>query len=247
MVWDFFERLSDTVMPGKVQSALRSSGFTLFEILIALTIASIAFTGLFTIFFQVADVAEEVEEKGVLGQAGRSIMLRLGSDLEGLYRAKEKKQENTNSTLFSGEQPIGNPVQGQNVLEFSSCAGLSFDPDFPKREINRISYILSPGDDELGLFRLIRKETTHALVSGRERRTKSITLSRIVEQFEIEFFQDQDPVPVSSWNRDPFRSEGQVWPETVAVRFTLADKDKKMEFESLFWIGREQDEAEEGQ
>ncbi|MCF8037764.1 MAG: prepilin-type N-terminal cleavage/methylation domain-containing protein [Desulfohalobiaceae bacterium] len=225
-----------------------SGGFTLLEILVALSITAIAFTVLFTVFSRVAGVAEKVQEQSSLGQVGRTIVLRLGSDLESLYRPSgDEAEKDTNSTLFSGEEPGADLFEEQTVLEFSSTAGLSFDPAFPKRQVNRISYVLSPSENEQELYRLIRQETTHALVGGEERDKQSITLSRSIEAFEIEFFKDEDSLPESNWNRGFLGAEDKGRPASIAVRFTLADKDKSREFASVFFIGKEQDESESGQ
>ena len=233
-------------MPYSSRVCSGSSGFTLLEILVALTVSAIAFTALFAIFSRVTDVAGKVDAQVRLTQVGRTILHRLRSDVESLYRPQEE-ETGTNSTLFSGEQPLlGDVFEAQNVLEFFSFSGLSFTPEFPKRQINRVSYILSPREDS-ELYQLIRRETTSALVSGEKRQQQSNTFSQNVEAFEVEFFEDQNAMAVSSWNRDTFASEEHMWPESFVVLFTLAYQGKTMDFESLFFVGQRQHGPEKEQ
>lgn len=214
-----------------------SLGFTLIEILVALSISAIAILAVFGIFSQVSAVAEDIAIQTKLGQAGRTLILRLRTDLHALYRPSGKKAGFGDQALFSGEQPPEDLLEAHTLLDFVSCSSLSFAPHFPKHSINRISYSLEPGGEENELYQLIRQEIAHATVPGDARRVQRLTMSRSVAAFELEFFQDQALPPQSSWNRDAFRPEDQIWPDVLAIRLTLSDGEAAKDFETLVSVG----------
>ena len=224
-------------MPSARHCSAHARGFTLIEILVALSISAVALTAVFGVFSQVSTVAEKIETRSKLGQAGRTVMLRLQTDLEALYRPSGPKKRFETQALFSGAQPPEDLFEPHTALDFVSCASLSFEPHFPQHTINRISYILKPGAESDGLYQLLRQETAHASLPGEALRKRTLTLSRIVAAFEIEFFRDQDAMPLSAWNRETLPPEDRIWPELLAVRLTLVHGDTKMLFESLVYVG----------
>jgi prepilin-type N-terminal cleavage/methylation domain-containing protein len=220
-------------MPSAHHCSAQVKGFTLIEILVALSISAIALTAVFGVFSQVSTVAGKIETQSTLGQAGRTIMLRLQTDLEALYRPSGSKKHFQTQALFSGAQPPEDLFEPHTALDFVSSASLRFEPHFPQHTINRISYILKPGAESNAPYQLLRQETAFASLPGEVRRKRTLTLSRIVAAFEIEFFREEDQMPLSAWNREALSPEDRIWPELLAVRLTLADSDTKMVFNSL--------------
>ena len=171
----------------KDKSLSNGNGFTLFEILIALAIIAIVFTGLFSVFNNALKVADDVKRAENLDQVARAALLQINDDLRSLYTAypkvnkslqneslpkenKELKKQKGYQPAFQGNEFIAEKNEEQVLLEFYSASSLDFNQHYPRLRVNRIIYTLRKPKrtktysdfDEKPLYLLLRKEVPFA-------------------------------------------------------------------------------------
>lgn len=196
-----------------------SPGFTLMEIIVALAIVALLFTSLFAVFDQSMNVADQVKNQSSLDQNARLILRQVANDLDSLHLPQKKDQD----FGFQGQSPEPEfMVDNSTVLEFSTAAGLDFNATFPSQSLYRVSYVLSPlGESEPRQFRLLRSQV---LLSGNgtvpETRT-TLTLSKTVRDFQLEFVDPERIEPASSWNAEDLLQETLPPPAEVRIRLSL--------------------------
>ena len=196
-----------------------SPGFTLMEIMVALAIVALLFTSLFAVFDQSMNVAEQVKNQSSMDQIARLILRQVANDLDSLYLPQSKDQD----FGFQGQNPEPEfMVDNSTVLEFSTTAGLDFNATFPSQSLYRVSYVLSPrADSQPRQFRLLRSQV---LLSGNgtvpETRT-TLSLSKTVRSFQVEFVDPEQIEPAQSWNADDLIQETQPPPAEVRIRLSL--------------------------
>jgi prepilin-type N-terminal cleavage/methylation domain-containing protein len=205
------------------------SGFTLLEIMVAVTIAGIVFTGLFAVFDKVLNVAEQVSRQTNLVQVGQRIALQISNDLDSFYYpANATNGSNATARFdFTGRSPdVEGAESNATVLEFATASSLSFEQGFPVRRINRVSYVLakipSNGPHSAERYRLLRKETPFADVPGDARKPRSMTMSNRIGSLELAFLGRGQEMPKTSWNADGFGEQSQEPPRAVRVVFEIA-------------------------
>jgi type II secretion system protein J len=161
-----------------------ASGFTLLEIIIALAIVALVFTGLFSVFSTALSIADDVKRAENLDQAARAIFLQINNDLRSLYlgysdtktatkpdlkQEEQEEQQESNSTFLAREF-IPEKDKEQVLLEFYSASSLDFDQQYPRLRANRVAYALRKNKKENTstnfeldpLYSLLRKEIPFA-------------------------------------------------------------------------------------
>lgn len=209
---------------------LSRSGFTLLEVMVAVTIAGIVFAGLFAVFDKVLNVADQVSRQANLVQVGQRIVGQISNDLDSFYYPTQTG-DTANATShfrFSGRSPGADGIQGNvTVLELATASSLSFEGDFPARCVNRVSYVLEPSGSEAPgtreRYRLVRTQTPCADVPGNARKSRSITMSTRVGSMKLAFLGGQDRMPRASWNGGSFGVEERKPPRAVRIELTIVN------------------------
>lgn len=120
----------------------RQTGFTLVEILVAVTVTSLLLTTIYGVFTTTSEAKQKVEERAAAGHLGRVLFTRIGREILGLSLAV-----NPQKSILSG----GRNDRGEEYLEILSNAG-----NGRQAGLVRIRYRLVKGeadDEEAGLWR----------------------------------------------------------------------------------------------
>ena len=213
-----------------------NSGFTLLEIMIALSILAIIFTSIFGVYSQVLDVAENVDKQGEFSQIGYRAITQIADDLDSIYVPQNNNTESSNSSeeqnkfVFQGKSPSEYIDDNATLLRFSTTASLGFNSTFPDHQINEVKYILQKTQKET--FQLLRQETPMHYISGKK--SFRITLCPNIKEMEILFHSADRSNPASSWNQG-YTDKKEKLPTAVELTITMSTGDKR---EKIFRLMR---------
>jgi len=145
-------------------------GFTLIEILVAVTVISLLLSTIYGVFSTTSEAKRKVEEKAAAVHLGRVIFSRIDRELLGLSLSTDPRQ-----TVLEG----GTNDRGEPYLAMLSNAG-----EGPQEGLARIRYRLVAGDDtdpDAGFFRDsgAAYQPADEMISSR--------LSGMVEAFSLRF------------------------------------------------------------
>jgi general secretion pathway protein J len=125
----------------------RPGGFTLLEVLIAISLFAIAVSIVYALYGAMISVVDRVEEKMAHNDRVRVALERLNHDLVGLYRG-ERGYLIGRTTDYRGDEPF---------LEFLSTTRLVFDPRQPPLPLTLIRFYLQDEDQDTAV--LLRSES----------------------------------------------------------------------------------------
>lgn len=132
-------------------------GFTLLELLIAISIFAISVSIVYGLYTSVLSTVNHVEARTDQNSRVRIAFTRFNRDLGGLYRGEQGYLVGLDSS---------DPLPDEPVLEFISRARLTFNPESDPVVLNVIRYYLVP-DDQNQTFDLVRSDRA-AAVGGAE-------------------------------------------------------------------------------
>lgn len=201
-------------------------GFTLIEVLIAVSITVIALTMLYGSFSQVVTAKRRVETDNELIQEANTILLKMRHDLVNAFA-----RGNMNSRVFS---PTAYPsfrgwLEGENSrIVFTSFAA---DPAHHSRQSGQseISYYLVPLRD--GLSALVRKDNYWI---GNNETGAVYPLSERVLGFRVNFLTGRPAASENEqalWQWDSTAMRGL--PQAVQIRIVLAGDGGQEEMHSM--------------
>ncbi len=174
----------------------RSAGFTLLEVLVAITLASLLLTSIYGVFSATATAKEQVEKRGAAIHLGRVLIARLNRELLGL----SLKSQNNRPPLRGGENGLGEPYI---ELLTTSSGG-------PQSGLRLVQYRLSPDhDNRMTLWRAEKGVNDTA-------EQKDEKLAQGLAQLAFSFFDGQ------SW-LDNWESDDNNLPILVRAELTLED------------------------
>lgn len=206
-------------------------GFTLLEIVIALAIIALIFTGLFSVFNTALGVADDVKRAENLDQTARAILLQINNDLRSFYTAnsgsaKKNKQEQVKiaKTEFQAKKFIPEKTGEQMLLAFYSGSSLDFTKYYPRLRVNRIIYALkiprnrdnNPYSRADTLYSLMRKEIPFA-IEGLNQETKIFEMASNIVSCNFSYQKNQGQEQ-QSWNST---EQEKTTPDMVKVELVL--------------------------
>ncbi len=129
--------------------ARTTRGFTLLEVLIAMSIFAISVSIVYGLYASMMSVVQNVEDRTRLNDQVRTAFVRFNKDLSGLYRGEQGFLDGRDSTDFTDGEPI---------LELVSSAHLSFDSASDPVPLSVIRYYLV-SEEQDDTFTLLRSDT----------------------------------------------------------------------------------------
>lgn len=185
-----------------------SSGFTLLETLVAITLSSVVMLALFGMFSGVVDVVSHVRmQEGV--SYGQSIFRSLlMDDLRSVYLGSQPEFR------FKGESGSFLGIDG-GFLEFATSASLNSVGEGAATSLKRVQYTMErgeKGDD------IIRRELAYCGVTGDWEWVDAVVF-RGVEELELEYLDPEDWSYSTEWNK-----LGISCPKAVSVHLKSTDE-----------------------
>ena len=123
-------------------------GFTLLEVLIAITIFAVSVSVVYTLYGAILSVVHSAEDRTAQNSRVQVTFERFSADLAGLYQAKQG---------FLVGKTADNSAD-EAILEFVSTSHLSFDPEAPPVALALIRYYLRQ-DDQGRTYSLLRSDS----------------------------------------------------------------------------------------
>lgn len=224
------------------KSLRKDKGFTLLEIIIALAIIALVFTGLFSVFSSALGVADDVKRAQDLDQVARVILLQINKDLRSYYDAYTDKQKDDSNNQaedlaqqdledqkeqrsgFRAREFIPERENEQVLLEFYSASSLGFSSNYPQLRANHISYILRKKEKPVEYtevtenrdYILLRKEVPFA---GEELEQKEKIFEMASNVVSCTFnYQDREGEDFSTWQASEAKNK---IPALVKVKLVL--------------------------
>ncbi len=139
-------------MTSRWQSQDSSKGFTLLELLLAVTITSLLFAVLYTSFFKIIEAKEAAEEELELYHEARLLLAKISEDISMAFKPKQKE---STKVIFYG---VNN--EDKDSLQFATFSHLRIGRDIKESDQCEVGYYLKPvsEDKENQLYFLMRRE-----------------------------------------------------------------------------------------
>lgn len=168
--------------------AQAKAGFTLIEMLVALTLSSVVMMALFSMYSGVVDVASHVksEEGTAYGQSVFEAIL--SEDLQSVYTSIEDE------FAFKGRSGDFLGIDGE-FLSFCTSASLNAVGAQATMKLNRVEYVLEGGREGKALY---RKEKNYCGIPGEWEWVKTKILENVTE-LELEYLSPEDNSYTTQW------------------------------------------------
>ncbi len=176
----------------------KNAGFTLLEILVAISLASLLLTSIYGVFSTTSAAKEHVEKQGAALHLGRVLISRLDRELLGLALSTQ----NTFSALKGGENSLGEPYL---ELLTNSTGG-------PQLGMRQVQYRLGPDPDNRMTIWRAEKGLNETSANSEER------LAQGLEKLSFSFFDGRN------W-RENWDSRTDNLPVLVRAELTLKNTE----------------------
>jgi len=216
------------------------TGFTLMEVLVAITILAIVVTTILASFNSVFSTTEVLDESADLYETAKNCMKRMVMDLESIhiaqrpiYKPPELDQPPDPYRLVATNQDIGGTGFAQ--IRFTSSAHVGFEKS-PREGIAEIIYYVQSRDD--GHPVLKRADNLYPYPDFEERSSDPV-LSKYVKSLAFKFY-DTEGLEYDVWDSDS-EEFGYATPTAIAIRLELENKSASQTFETrvFFPLSRE--------
>jgi general secretion pathway protein J len=193
-----------------------NKGFTLIEILVAISIASLLLLAIYGVFGSLSQARDQVESRGAVYHQARVLYDRLGKELHSLAPAGAP---GTQLSSLSG----GKDDKGQTFLELESIAATPMGGAAGVAATVRYLWAedTTPGSTEKALYRNERLRWA----TGDDRPGARL-LSEVAE-FDVSFYDG------SQWQPSWAQNATQL-PAAVRIGLTLVDGDARVPFRTVF-------------
>jgi general secretion pathway protein J len=206
-------------------------GFTLMEVLVAITILAIVVTTILASFNSVFSTTEVLDENADLYAMAKNCMKRIVLDLESIhiaqrpiYKPPELDQPPDPYRIVAATEDIGGTGFAQ--IRFTSRAHLGLENSAREGIAEIIYYVQSRGDGHLAL-----KRADHLYpYPDFEESGSDPVLSKYVKSLAFKFY-DQEGLEYDVWDSDSDEF-GYATPTAIAIRLELANKSATQTFET---------------
>jgi general secretion pathway protein J len=211
------------------------AGFTLMEILVAITILAVVVTTILASFNSVFSTTEILDENADIYEMGKNCMQRLTSDLESIhitrrpqYKPPEFDQPPDPYRIITTTGDSGGTGIAQ--LRFASRAHISLE-NSPRKGIAEIIYYVQAGND--GDLVLKRADNLYPYPDFEERSSDPV-LCKYVKSLAFKFY-NQDGNESDTWDSDSDEF-GYATPKAIAIKLELANKASSHTFETMVYL-----------
>jgi prepilin-type N-terminal cleavage/methylation domain-containing protein len=202
------------------RAARWTRGFTLIEIMLALSILALILVMLAGSFHAVATGKTQGESRLALDQEGRAILSEMSNEIRGAVQTPLM----VSRTLLLGQGRM------ENALPIDSVTVSSLDPGH-RRALegfgaeDTVAYVTQPNSAHPGWFLLLRSQSSSLLGIGNGDRARApLQLADNLVSLHIRYF--DGTVWNESWNSQSL-PPGQQLPQQVAIDLTLAPERGK--------------------
>ncbi|MEJ2099501.1 MAG: prepilin-type N-terminal cleavage/methylation domain-containing protein [Desulfobacterales bacterium] len=213
----------------------REDGFTLMEVLVAITILALVVTTILASFNTVFSTTEILDENADILEMAKNCMQRLTSDLESihitqrpLYKPPEFDQPPDPYRIVSTTGDSGGT--GIAKLRFTSRAHISLE-NSPRKGIAEIIYYVQAGND--GDLQLKRADNLYPYPDFEERSSDPV-LCKYVKSLAFKFY-NQDGIESDAWDSDSDEF-GYATPKAIAIKLELVNKASSYTFETTVYL-----------
>ena len=213
----------------------REAGFTLMEVLVAITILALVVTTILASFNSVFSTTEVLDESADIYEMAKNCMQRLTSDLESIYitqRPLYKPPEfDQPPDLYRIVTTTGD-TNGTGIaqLRFTSRAHISLE-NSPRKGIAEIIYYVQAGND--GDLVLKRADNLYPYPDFEERSSDPV-LCKYVKSLAFKFY-NQDGTESDAWDSDSDEF-GYATPKAIAIKLELTNKASSHTFETTIYL-----------
>ena len=208
-----------------------ASGFTLMEVLVAITILAIVVTTVLASFNSMFSTTEVLDESADLYAMAKNCMNRMVLDLESIhiaqrpiYKPPELDQPPDPYRIVATTKDIGG--MGFAEIRFASRAHVGLEKS-PREGIAEILYYVQSRDD--GHLALKRADNLYPYPDFEESGSDPV-LSKYVKSLAFKFY-DQEGLEYDVWDSDSDEF-GYATPKAIAIRLELVNKSATQTFET---------------
>lgn len=212
-------------MAAQITPPNRQAGFTLFELLIAMTLMATIITTLFALFSNVIDASQHARKRMAYDQAGRTILSIVEDDFRYMLPDIKTNELKFNTNLDS------RAFDEQDLLAFASTSSLAFRTHEHVRSLQYVTYSLREQDN--GLFTLLRTERPNPTVKGDFKELKYPLLEDVSECI-FEYYNDEYNEFQKDWS-----VEKTLLPTAIRLTLTLGTKDEPYQYQLVIPLPQE--------
>ena len=200
-----------------------SGGFTLLELIIAITIFALCISTVYGLYGSVTSIVTKVEQSSEVESRARMALARLTEDFMGLYTGTQGMLIGSESGGYLGEEPI---------LTMVSSAHLKLKFDESPVDITTIRYYLKT-DARAEIFTLMRSDSPvmGGGKPGEVSNGRQHILAKNIHELKISYFHANGE-ELSSWDSEIELEEGQEveerFPSSVRIEFVTASEDASL-------------------
>ena len=208
---------------------MRRRGFTLLEVLIAVSIIAVIFSMIYTTYAWTIETKQYVEEGNDLYAMARLALDRMSREISMAYLRQSNDRDDVNYTLFVGEDldSEGYPV---DALHFTSVSHLRFGSNVRESDQNEISYyIVESSEGKVREFSNLDLETKSLIYREDPTIDSSPTadgtlyeLATSVYGLNYRFYDSESEEWVDSWDSREVSSGQPGLPTAVEITLILA-------------------------
>jgi general secretion pathway protein J len=209
-----------------------AAGFTLLEVLVAITILAVVVTTILASFNSVFSTTEALDESADVYEMAKNCLMRITSDLESIHitqRPQYKPPEfDQPPDPYRIVATAGN-TDGIGIaqLRFTSRAHVNLEKS-PRKGIAEIIYYVQAGND--GEQVLKRADNLYPYPASGEKGSDPI-LCKYVKSLAFKFY-NQDGIESDGWDSDSDEF-GYATPTAIGVRLELVNKATTQAFETM--------------
>lgn len=197
---------------------MRSSGFTLIEVLLAAAIFALVATITWSSLHATFKTEKAVSERTELQEVGTALLNKIREDLSQAFLVETPRSQ----TFFRGEDNLDH-----DKITFSALAHFPSKPEARESEQTQITYETESNPAEAGLFLLKRKETAY-LDGTEDVEAETMTVAENLLAFNLEYGADGKSFrPV--WDSKSIDQLNKL-PKIVRLSMKLRDQRGREEF-----------------